>query len=85
MAGWLTLLYYKGVFIVSISDAVSSHPVSPGLCTHTETEKKSKEGKDGVGRVVEGRGSEEDKMGTEEEKSGREKGEVREQSEGAVI
>lgn len=43
----MAVLYYKGVFIASISDAVSSHSVSPGLCTHTETEKKSKEGKRG--------------------------------------
>lgn len=51
---WLadSVLYYKGVFIASISDAVSSHPVSPGLCTHTETEKKSKEGKEGGGGGV---------------------------------
>lgn len=50
MAGWLSVLYYKGIFIASISDAVSSHPVSPGLCTQTETEEKSKEGrKEGAG------------------------------------
>lgn len=40
VAAWLGVLYYKGVFIASISDAVSSHPVSPGLCTHTKTEEK---------------------------------------------
>lgn len=45
MVGRLSVLYYKGVFIASISDAVSSHSVSPGLCTHTETEKKSKRGR----------------------------------------
>lgn len=41
--GRLTLLYYKSVFIASISDAVSQHPVSPQLCTHTKTELKRKE------------------------------------------
>ena len=40
VAGCLPVLYYKGVFIVSISEAVSSDPVSPGQCTHTETERK---------------------------------------------
>lgn len=50
----LSVLYYKGVFIASISDAVSSHPVSPRLCTHTETEKKSKEGKEGAGGLGDG-------------------------------
>lgn len=44
MAAWLTVLYYKGIFIASISDAVSSHPVSPGLCTHTKTQKRVKKG-----------------------------------------
>lgn len=32
----LSVLYYRGVFIASISDAVFSHPVSRGLCTHTK-------------------------------------------------
>lgn len=40
VAGWLSVLYYKGVFIASISDAVSSHSVSPGLCTHRDREKE---------------------------------------------
>lgn len=53
--GLLSVLYYKGVFIASISDAVSSHPVSPRLCTHTETEEKSKEGKEGAGGLGDGR------------------------------
>lgn len=47
LAGWLSVLYYRGVFIASISDAVSSHPVSPGLCTHTRKKEKSKEGRVG--------------------------------------
>lgn len=34
-----SLLYYKCVFIASISDAVSQHPISPGLCAHTDTDK----------------------------------------------
>lgn len=54
MVWLLSVLYYKGVFIASISDAVSSHPVSPRLCTHTETEKKSKEGKEGAGGLGDG-------------------------------
>lgn len=40
VVGWFSVLYYKGVFIASISDAVSSHPVCPRLYTHTETEEK---------------------------------------------
>lgn len=63
VVGRLSVLYYKGVFIASISDAVSSHPVSPGLCTHTEAEQQSKEGKEGIGQTgVEG--------GVEERKDG---------------
>lgn len=48
VAGWLSVLYYKGIFLASMLP-FSSHPVSFGLCTHTETKKKSKEGEGGVG------------------------------------
>lgn len=51
--GWMALCtVLQGCIFsqyASISDAVSSHPVSSGLCTRTETEKKNKEGKTEVG------------------------------------
>lgn len=51
----LSVLYYKGIFIAGISDAVSSHPVSPRLCTPAQTEKKSKTGIGGLGGLSRGK------------------------------